>query len=110
MQQKLCAGGLQRQISSFGGSVSKNIRCPVKACSGWVCEVEDSPNHTFFGCGECGNVWWKKSELDQAISQAIEKSPYRAQSYLNTEQGWIAQPLKLEDPDFDQKVRKEWGQ
>lgn len=88
--------------------MSNNIRCPVKTCSGWVCEVEDSPNQTFFGCGECGTVWWKKSELDQAISQVIEKFPYRAQSYLNTDQGWTAQPFELEDPDYDQKVRKEW--
>jgi len=85
-----------------------NIRCPVKACSGWVCEVSDPPNPNFFGCGECGTVWWKKAELDQGIFQAIEKYPYRAKSYLKTDSGWVAQPLEQEAKDYERKVSKEW--
>jgi DNA-directed RNA polymerase subunit M/transcription elongation factor TFIIS len=41
------------------------IDCPI-CCSRIVSYVEDD-TEKFWGCGECGNVWFSKRDLDNAI-------------------------------------------
>ena len=49
-------------------------RCPVSACAGYVSFNEESEeDDEFWGCGECGSIWFDKenllSEIDQIILQ-----------------------------------------
>lgn len=43
---------------------AEQVPCPI-CDSGWVCEVEDEPGKTFWGCGDCGNVWPTRDVLDR---------------------------------------------
>ena len=45
----------------------EQFECPI-CHEGIVCYVSDD-DEKFWGCGECGNVWFSKSELDNAINE-----------------------------------------
>ncbi|MEO0474511.1 MAG: hypothetical protein AAF085_00890 [Planctomycetota bacterium] len=47
----------------------EDYHCPVPGCEGWVVKVDEKMNDNFWGCGECGNVWQTKEELDQALGR-----------------------------------------
>lgn len=84
-----------------------SLRCPARACTGWVCEVADD-DQTFWGCGECGNVWPTRDELNAAIDSAIEKRPYRAKCYVRSGKLWEPEPLANEPEDYEELVEEEW--
>ena len=80
------------------------LRCPIKQCIGWVCEVEEAPGKTFWGCGECGNVWRKRAALDKAITKIIKKPPYREGCYVRTDNGWQARDDDEVNADYEELV------
>lgn len=43
------------------------IDCPL--CSEGIVSFVEDETETFWGCGECGNVWFSKKELDDAIKK-----------------------------------------
>lgn len=88
--------------------MSDTIRCPERACTGWICHIEETPSHTFWGCGECGMVWPTVQDRDADISQAIKKHPYRAACYISTQDGFVAAPLQSEAPNYADLVQSEW--
>ncbi|ENC3010534.1 hypothetical protein ABJW09_003152 [Escherichia albertii] len=49
--------------------VGDGLRCPKETCSGIVSYIDDVPS--FWGCGECGNVWFKKNDLYSDIKNII---------------------------------------
>lgn len=82
------------------------LRCPETSCTGWVSEVDDGHEH-FWGCGECGTTWFEQNELDQAITEAIEKHPYRKKCYRKSKQSWIGVSLEKEPKDYEALVEQE---
>ena len=60
----------------------KNYRCPVSRCSGWVVLVADPEERSFWGCGECGSVWYNRSKLFEEICKIINRFPYRQRCYV----------------------------
>ncbi len=46
----------------------KPIRCPVKACGGWVSCVTLKGRTPFYGCGECGTIWKQANLLFDAVA------------------------------------------
>jgi hypothetical protein len=60
-------------------AVVNGLKCPKETCAGIVSYIEDIP--PFFGCGQCGNVWFKKEDLYNDIKNIIAKYPYRKQAY-----------------------------
>jgi len=81
------------------------LRCPVDACSGWVCKVED-----FWGCGECGEVWRDRKSLNRAISATVKKHPYRAGCYVKKGSGWTPADQAQERSDYEELVESEWNE
>ena len=45
--------------------VEEAIECPI--CNDGIISYIDDGMEVFWGCGECGNVWHSKKELDNAI-------------------------------------------
>lgn len=84
-----------------------SIRCPIKTCSGIVVEIEDDDS-TFFGCGECGNVWYDNKSLNIAIAEIIEKYKYRSEVYKKEGENFIAIPFTEEPKNYAELVQKEW--
>ncbi len=84
------------------------LRCPEQACTGWISWVED-PDGAFWGCGECGTVWYQQSELNEAIDVAIAAYPYRKKVYKKSRDGWTGIPPKREPKDYEELVEAEWG-
>jgi hypothetical protein len=41
-----------------------------------------------YGCGECGNEWTSKADLDRDIATIIAKYPYRTAYYAKSASGW----------------------
>lgn len=76
------------------------LRCPTRACAGWVSHVD-----TFWGCGECGEVWPNRKALDRAITKIVRQHPYRAACYQTSDAGWLPAPCP---PDYEEQVRDEW--
>jgi ribosomal protein S27AE len=46
---------------------AENIQCPI--CGGIVSYV-DNGDEKFWGCGECGNIWFSRNVLDEEIALA----------------------------------------
>lgn len=63
------------------------ILCPLSHCGGWAVYI-DNDDEKFFGCGECGNVWFDKADLDNDIEQIIQRYPHRKNFYLKTADGY----------------------
>ncbi len=42
------------------------IKCPI--CGDGIVSYIDDESEKFWGCGECGNIWNSKEDLDKAIS------------------------------------------
>ena len=49
----------------------EQIKCPI-CHEGLVCHVANKDGE-FWGCGECGNVWYSKSELDKAFKSSLNQ-------------------------------------
>ena len=90
-----------------GSEPSPTFRCPVLGCTGWVCEVEESPRKTFWGCGECGNVWRTRDKLEKAITKILKKRAYRETCYERSESGWLPADPDQEHPDYEELVEEE---
>lgn len=43
------------------------IKCPI--CQDGIISYIDDGDEKFWGCGECGNVWFSKESLNEAISK-----------------------------------------
>jgi hypothetical protein len=79
------------------------LRCPE---IGWVSEIDDGDEH-FWGCGECGNVWYERSELDEAIDDIVSQFPYRKKVYRKSKGTWQPVPLEKEPEDYEELVEAE---
>lgn len=56
-----------------------NILCPIRGCYGSV--TDNIGEKGIFGCGECGNVWHTKTDLDKDIDSIINHFSYRKACY-----------------------------
>lgn len=63
------------------------ILCPISRCGGWVVCIDDG-DENFFGCGECGNVWFDKANLDSDIEQITERYSHRKLFYRKENNGY----------------------
>lgn len=84
-------------------------RCPVSACAGWVDFIEEveEDDEPFWGCGECGSAWYKKSNLLKEIDAIVQTFPYRKSCYRKAKGEWLpADPDKTPD-DYEERVENE---
>lgn len=86
--------------------VGDRLRCPKETCSGIISYINDNP--PFWGCGECGNVWFKKEDLYGDIRKIISKYPYRKHVYSMVNGDYLPVPDKEIPTSYDEKVRAEW--
>ena len=82
------------------------FRCPEEGCTGWVSEVDDGDEH-FWGCGECGNVWYEREELDEAIEEIISQYPHRKSVYRRANGNWNPVALDDEPEEYEERVEEE---
>lgn len=47
-------------------NVKENIECPI--CHEGVIAYVENGDENFWGCGECGNVWFSKEALEKEIA------------------------------------------
>ncbi|MFC6298736.1 hypothetical protein GNF76_06815 [Pseudomonas sp. CCM 7893] len=85
---------------------SKNYRCPITQCSGWVDLIDNQPP-PFWGCGECGSVWYEEKNLQKEITNIIALHPYRGGSYKKVNGRWLPADLSSEPANYEELVRKE---
>jgi len=45
---------------------TENIQCPI---CGEIVSYIDNKEEKFWGCGECGNVWFSRNDLDKGNSK-----------------------------------------
>ncbi|MDN5395687.1 MAG: hypothetical protein L0G39_16100 [Chryseobacterium sp.] len=81
------------------------LRCPCNSCYGLLSYVDDSK--PFWGCGECGTVWFSKADLFQSITNSIEKYPYRAKVYTKKGNNFHPVPLENEPENYEDVVAQE---
>lgn len=85
---------------------TQNFRCPVTQCAGWV-DFIDENNRPFWGCGECGSVWYEDKNLQKEITDIVALHRYRAHSYKELNGQWVPGDLDLEPADYEELVAKE---
>ena len=84
----------------------QNYRCPIKQCTGWV-DLIDEKTRPFWGCGECGSIWYEVNNLQKEITDIVAVHPYRARSYRKLNGQWVPGDLKSEPADYEELVGKE---
>ncbi|WP_339735198.1 hypothetical protein [uncultured Gimesia sp.] len=84
----------------------KPMRCPTPVCTGWISFVKDEDGD-FWGCGECGEVWFEQDDLNDAIKEIISTYEYRKPCYQKSGKNWVAAPLKKEPEDYEELVENE---
>ena len=74
-------------------------RCPAAGCVGWVDSVDsDEEGGSFWGCGECGSIWYKKAKLLKEIGTIIKRFSYRKKCYRKSKREWLpADPDTIPD-------------
>lgn len=82
-----------------------HLRCPCDSCYGLISYI-DNPK-PFWGCGECGTVWFAKADLSDAIAKSIEKHPYRAKVYRKKGNNFLPVPLNNEPENYEETVSNE---
>lgn len=83
-----------------------NYRCPISQCAGWV-DLIDEQSPPFWGCGECGSVWYEGKSLQKEITAIMSLYPYRASSYKQLNGDWIPGNLNSEPANYEELVAKE---
>lgn len=83
-----------------------SLRCPDIGCPGLIAEMPDGDEH-FWMCGECGDVWYDRDELDEAIGKIISQFPYRKKVYRKSKGTWQPVPLGKEPIDYEELVEAE---
>jgi hypothetical protein len=86
------------------------LRCPVQHCTGWVVNIEGIPvdaSRAKYGCGECSNMWATDADLEKAISEIVNRFPYRRHSYLRKERAWVGVALEMEPKNYEELVEEE---
>jgi hypothetical protein len=85
---------------------NKAIQCPVPRCVGFVSFINDEKKN-FYGCGECGSIWYDKKNLNKEIKVIIEKYSYRTNVYSINNEAIEPVPLDQEPKDYENWVSKE---
>lgn len=85
---------------------AQNYRCPTRQCAGWV-DLIDEKTPPFWGCAECGSVWYEDKNLQKEIADIVAKRPYRARSYRKLNGNWVPGDLKSEPANYEELVEKE---
>jgi hypothetical protein len=86
--------------------IGDGLRCPYKTCHSYISFIEDKPS--FWGCGECGNVWFEKEKLFRDIEEISKKYSYRKMVYKKEGDGFVPVSSKNEPKNYEQLVEKEW--
>lgn len=86
----------------------RNYRCPITQCAGWV-DLIDEKTRPFWGCGECGSIWYEEKNLQKEITNIVALHPYRAHSYKNLNGKWIPGDLNSEPTNYEDLVEKEFA-
>lgn len=90
-----CGFGFPLQLTKQPETqISENYRCPVRRCSGWVSLV-DTEEKPFWGCGECGSMWYDKANLFKEITEIVKLYPYRKKSYKKSKSTWIPNQARV---------------
>jgi len=71
--------------------------------------VQETPTSSFWGCGECGNVWHDRKKLNAQIQKICNKYSYRSACYIQDEKGYTGIPLKDEPENYrDRVIEEDW--
>jgi hypothetical protein len=98
----------EKHLAPVNQDTDMPYRCPVSHCIGWVVNVDSDDNgRSFFGCGECGSIWYDKNTLYSEIAQIVKKYPYRKKSYYKKFDKWIPADPEKESQKYEEKVKTE---
>ncbi|UVM50373.1 MULTISPECIES: hypothetical protein [unclassified Pseudomonas] len=67
----------------------------------------DTHSPPFWGCGECGSVWYEESNFQKEITEIIARHPYRGGSYEKINGKWLPATLSSEPVNYEELVKKE---
>ena len=84
-----------------------NLRCPISGCCGFISEIIDN-DEQFYGCGECGAIWYNINNLFNEIANIIKIYPYRKKVYILKGEKEFA-PISIENSpkEYEQLVEQE---
>ncbi len=82
-------------------------RCPVSCCVGFVSLVDDADEEPFWGCGECGSIWYDRAKLFAEITAIVEQYPYRKSCYEGKNGEWLPGDPDKEHADYEDRVYDE---
>jgi phage FluMu protein Com len=104
-----CGSSTQYVKAQETAEVSRHVasyRCPITQCAGWVDSINEQ-TLPFWGCGECGSVWYEEKNLQKDIADIVILHPYRARSYKQLNGSWVPGDLKSEPANYEELVEKE---
>lgn len=83
-------------------------RCPVSHCTGNVSHVDhDDDEEPFWGCGECGSIWYDKDNLLKEIDAIVKRFAYRRKCYRKVHGKWAPAERAREPSHYEEMVEQE---
>jgi hypothetical protein len=67
--------------------------------------VNDDPS--FWGCGECGSLWYERSNLFSEIEKMIQTFPYRKKCYRKVGDVWLPAEIGEGPKGYSRMVENE---
>ena len=99
---------IESKLQEIKDEKTSPLRCPVSRCCGWVSHIgRDKSEKGFWGCGECGSVWRSRAALFNEIREITKKYPYRASSYVLTDNDITPASFGNESEDYEELVGSE---
>ena len=102
-----CFKDIEFRVGDKGNSNPYTYRCPVIGCTGWVSFITEQADEKFWGCGECGSIWYKEENLYKYISESISKYQYRSSCYKKIENSFIPGEESEEASNYEDLVERE---
>lgn len=110
----ICSKHLALNPQSIEGNIQENtlkeelIFCPVGKCGGWVSHVkENGSGEDFWGCGECGSIWYEKKNLFIDVEKIISQYPHRKEFYKKTDFGWSSPSIENLPVNYEELILSE---
>ena len=82
-------------------------RCPVSCCAGFVSQIEDDDEGQYWGCGECGSIWYEQQKMLDEITEIVKRFKYRRKSYRKSRGKWFPGDIEKEVGGYEDRVYEE---
>jgi hypothetical protein len=69
--------------------------------------IDHGKEEPFWGCGECGSMWYDKANLLKEIEAIVNRFKYRKKCYRKVKGEWQPADMEKIPDDYEERVENE---